>query len=321
MVKEMKKVYLAADMDEADRQKLIGHFPQCEFFTEEGKITEVQIIFGNPSPLLVSGCKSLEWLQTCSAGVDPYMAEDVIPKACVLTNATGAYGLAISEHMLAMHLSLIKRLTEYGRQQQEGLWKDLGPVSSIWGSTVLVLGLGDIGGSYSRLVKAMGAYVIGLRRKDLSPVDYADEIHLTADLDSLIPRADVIAIALPGTRDTARLMDSRRIALMKKGAILLNVGRGSVVDTNALCEALKSGAIGGAGLDVTDPEPLPKDHILWSAPGALITPHVSGGYHLNETKMRILKIFAENLERFLRGEPLRNQVDFETGYRRTGGAV
>ena len=136
------------------------------------------------------------------------------------------------------------------------------------------------------------------------------------DLDQLLPQADVVAVTLPGTEATRGLINKERLAKMKEGAVLLNVGRGFIVDTEALCDALESGHLSGAGVDVTDPEPLPSDHRLWKIPTAVITPHVSGFYHLRETHERIVEIFAENLEHFRNGEPLRNQVDFSTGYRK-----
>ena len=125
-----------------------------------------------------------------------------------------------------------------------------------------------------------------------------------------------VAIPLPGTTATKGMIDAELMAKMKDGAILLNVGRGMIVDTDALCAALENGKLAGAGVDVTDPEPLPADHPLWKMENAVITPHISGGYHLQETHDRIVRIMAENLKRFLAGEPLRNVVDFSTGYRK-----
>ena len=138
----------------------------------------------------------------------------------------------------------------------------------------------------------------------------------SALLDEYLPQADCVAITLPGTTATKGMFDAERMAKMKDGAILLNVGRGMIVDTDALCAALENGKLAGAGVDVTDPEPLPADHPLWKMENAVITPHISGGYHLQETHDRIVRIMAENLKRFLAGEPLRNVVDFSTGYRK-----
>lgn len=145
--------------------------------------------------------------------------------------------------------------------------------------------------------------------------DYADEVHTLEDLDSLLPRADVVAVTLPGTQATAGLLSRERIARMKERAVLLNVGRGTIVDTEALCDALESGRLGGAGVDVTDPAPAPGAPALAPSYGGGY-PHVSGFYHLKETHERIVDIMVENLKRFQAGEPLKNQVDFSTGYRK-----
>ena len=287
----------------------------AELVTEED-IVWADAILGNVQPGLLKGAKNLKWLQTSSAGVEFYTAPGVMPEGAALTNATGAYGLAISEHMLGMLLMIFKKLELYRDAQLNEDWSGRGQVRTLLGATVLVMGMGDIGGSFARLCKAMGAYVIGLRRSDGSKPDYADEVHLTGELDELLPWADVVAVTLPGTQETRGMLGRERIERMKPGAVVLNVGRGYISDTEALCDALESGHLGGAGLDVTEPEPLPKGHRLWGLPTAVITPHVSGGYHLPETHERIIGIFADNLGRFLRGEALRNTVDFATGYRK-----
>lgn len=273
-----------------------------------------EIIIGNVQADDLCGSPRLRWLQTAAAGVDPYTKPGVLAENTLVTNGTGAFGLAISEHMLGMLLGIQKKLALYRDQQKQEEWKSLGSVTSVYGSTVLVLGMGDIGGEFAKRCKALGAYVIGMRRTDTAKPAYADEICLTADLDKVLPRADVVAVSLPGTPETTGMLSGERIARMKDGAIVLNVGRGSIIDTEALCDALESGKLMGAGLDVTDPEPLPKGHRIWQLPGAVITPHVSGFYHLQETLERSVDIFAENLGRFSRGEQLRNLVDLSWGY-------
>ena len=250
-----------------------------------------------------------------SAGANEYL-DGALPEGTLLTNATGAYGLAISEHMLAVLLQIYKKLPQYWEAQREESWRDAGPVRSVCGSTVLILGLGDIGGEFARRVKALGGYTIGVRRKGLDKPDYLDELYLTDALDGLLPRADVVAMSLPGTKETYRLMNRERLYLMKQDAVLLNVGRGTTVDTDALCDLLEDGRLLGVGLDVTDPEPLPQGHRLWKAPGAYLTPHIAGGNHLAETMERIVRISAANLRAYLSGRELQNVVDFETGYRR-----
>ena len=275
-----------------------------------------QVILGNVPAAMLHGSPALEWLQTNSAGVEPYIQPGVLAGDTLLTNATGAYGLAIAEHMLGMLLELFKKLELYRDAQKSGAWQSQGAVKAVYGSTVLVLGMGDIGGEFAARCKALGAKVIGVRRSLRPCPEYADEVHLLEDLDSLLPQADVVAITLPGTDATRGLMSRERLAKMKEGAVLLNVGRGFIVDTEALCDALERGHLSGAGVDVTDPEPLPPTHRLWNIPTAVVTPHISGFYHLRETHERIVGIFLENLRHFQAGEPLRNLVDFATGYRK-----
>lgn len=300
---------------EASAPDFSFHYSSPETVTQE-ELDHTDILIGNPPQGMLHGSPRLQWLQCNSAGVEPFLQPGVLHSKTLLTNATGAYGLAISEHMLGMLLEIFKKLHLYRDAQHQHQWQSLGQVRSIEGSTVLVLGMGDIGGEFARRVKALGAHVIGVRRTDTRCPDYADEVHLTADLDQLLPLADVVAVSLPGTRETAGLLDRRRIALMKEGAVVLNVGRGSIIDTEALCDALESGHLGGAGLDVTDPEPLPVGHRLWDIPNAVITPHISGFYHLPETLERIVRISAANLKAYTEGLPLKNLVDFSTGYRK-----
>lgn len=275
-----------------------------------------QVILGNVPAAMLHGSPALEWLQTNSAGVEAYIQPGVLAGDTLLTNATGAYGLAIAEHMLGMLLELFKKLELYRDAQKSGAWQSQGAVKAVYGSTVLVLGMGDIGGEFAARCKALGAKVIGVRRSPRPCPEYADEVHLLEDLDSLLPQADVVAVTLPGTDATRGLMSRERLAKMKEGAVLLNVGRGFIVDTEALCDALERGHLSGAGVDVTDPEPLPPTHRLWNIPTAVVTPHISGFYHLRETHERIVGIFLENLRRFQAGKPLRNLVDFATGYRK-----
>ena len=244
---------------------------------------------------------------------------DALPEGCVLCNTTGAFGLAISEHLLAMLFMLLKRMHQYRDNQAKSLWLDMGTVRSVEDLTVLVLGMGDIGGEFARKVKGLGAYVIGVRRKNTEKPPYAVEVYggiSTAELDALLERADVVTLVMPNTGETRGLMDKDRISHMKKGAILLNVGRGNAVDTEALADAVERGDV-LCGLDVTDPEPLPETHRLWRMEGALITPHVSGFFHLKQTHDNMVEIAAKNISHLLKGEAFENVVDLKTGYRRS----
>ena len=251
----------------------------------------------------------LKWVQSWNAGVDPYLVPGVLPEGVVLTCAAGAYGPAVSEHLLAMLLAIYKRLPAYRDQQNARTWADLGHVRSLRGQTVLVGGTGDIGRHFAALCRALGAKtVMGLHRTD-APAEGFDQTFPLSEIDKPLPQADVVALALPHNGDTAGLMDRRRLLLMKPDAVLLNAGRGSAIDCAALSEVLSQGHLLGAGLDVTDPEPLPPDHPLWSAPRALITPHTAGGYnHMQVTLDQLQALFLDNLGRFLSGQPLRSRM-------------
>lgn len=290
------------------------------FFCEKEKLTEelladTDVLLGNPErPEQVKQAKKLKWLQLNNAGTEGYCAPGMLPEGAVLTNATGAYGLAISEHMIACLFMLRKKLHYYYANQMSHLWKSEGHVGVVRGSTVLVIGLGDIGTAFAGKMKALGCYVIGVKRRLGRKPAEVDELWGMDELSRLLPRADVVAMSLPGNASTYHTLNRERIALLGPNTIVLNVGRGTAVDTDALSDALYAGRIAGAALDVTDPEPLPADHPLWDAPGAVITPHVSGGYSLPETLEQIADIFADNLSRYLRGEELLHVVDLETGY-------
>lgn len=279
-------------------------------------IADVEVIIGNVAAKLLPAAKKLKWLQLNSAGADAYIKPGAMPEGVALTNATGAYGLALSEHMLAQLLAMMKKLYPYYENQKQCLWHDEGPVTSIYGATALVVGLGDIGGNFASRLKALGAHVIGMRRRSMAVPDYADEMASLDQLDTYLAKADIVASSLPGTAATLHLFNKERFAAMKQGAYFLNIGRGSAVVTADLCAAVQSGHLAGAAVDVTDPEPLPADHPMWKVPGIYITPHISGQYHLPATLDNIINIAADNLAAFRAGKPLRNEVDFTTGYKK-----
>ena len=181
-------------------------------------------------------------------------------------------------------------------------------MKTILGGTVLVAGAGHVGSDFAKLCRGLGAKTIGLKRRVNGPVEDFDEVHPMEELDDLLPQADVVALVLPHSPQTAGLMDARRLSLMKDDAILLSAGRGTVLDQEALAQAMRAGKLWGAALDVTDPEPLPKDSPLWDVPRLLLTPHVAGGMRLEITRRRCVEMALENLRRYVAGEPLHNVV-------------
>lgn len=316
----MKNILVLIPMDELHKKKFEKSVDNCVFTYSNSKgakkedLEKAEVIIGNPEIHDLKHCKNLKWLHLNTAGANEFVKEGVLPKEVILTNSTGAYGLAISEHMVGMLLEIIKKLHIYRDNQREHLWKDQGGVTSVAGSTILIVGLGDIGTSFAKIVKAMGAHVIGVRRTNQPKEQFIDELYLSDELDKVLPRADVVALSLPSTKDTYKLFSKERLMKMKKGSILINVGRGTSVDTEDLSFVLENNHLLGAALDVTDPEPLPKDHKLWDMKNVVITPHISGWYHLPQTYENIVNIATENLKRFMNNEELLNIVNFSTGY-------
>jgi len=277
---------------------------------------ETEVLIAIPSPQLLPKFKKLKWLQLFSAGTNGYTEGADFPEGVALTNASGTYGVTISEHLLTMALVLMRRFNVYANQQEQEIWQNAGDLQSIYGSTILVHGLGDIGGHFARIVHSMGAHVIAVKRTVYGDEQFVDEVYPDHELDKILPRVDLIATSVPGTKETYKLFGAEKFALMKPTAIFLNVGRGTNVDLEALCDALSSHKLGAAGLDVTDPEPLPKGHRAWHTPNLLITPHASGGYTIPESRHRFTQILQTNLQNYIEGKPLRNLVDMETGYKK-----
>ena len=272
------------------------------------QVSAADVIVGNLEPRRLVEARQLRLLQLNSAGFDDYLAAGTLPESVLLASASGAYGQAVSEHLLAMVLCLMKRLSAYRDDQRAHIWSDHGPVSSLEGARVLVLGTGDIGSHFARLASALGAHVTGARRHAGEPPEGFEALVTMAELRGSLGEANVVVSFLPSTPTTRGLVNADFFAAMRPGAFFANGGRGDLVISADLIAALKSGRLAGAALDVTSPEPLPPDHPLWDAPGVLITPHVSGGFHLPVVLNRIVDIAAENLRRLEANEPLCNLV-------------
>lgn len=271
-------------------------------------LEECTTIFGAPIPEQLCHAKQLKWLQSMWAGGDEYQEEGILPVGTMLTTAVGANDQAVAEHMLAMLLSLCKRLPQYRDRQTQEVWKDCGDVKSIRGATILIVGAGSIGSYFAGLCKALGAYTIGLRRDVSKPTEGVDELYPISELEHCLPRADVVAMTLPHAAETVGLMNAARFEMMKAESIFINAGRGSAVDLDALYTALMTGKLWAAGLDVTEPEPLPAQHPLWHMENVLLTPHIAGGLHLPGVLENIIAICQENLRRYVAREPLKNRL-------------
>ena len=242
----------------------------------------------------------VRWVQLPSAGVEQWL--DRIDRERQWTSAAGAFGRPVAEHALMLMLAGARRLADFARATS---WTRP-PIQPLEGATVAIIGTGSIGSALIELLEPFRAEVLAVTRRGRDgtiPVDRVGEVW---------PRADFVVIAAPSTPATRHLIGPAELAAMRRDAWLVNVARGSLVDTDALVAALAAGEIGGAALDVTDPEPLPDGHPLWTEPRALITPHIANP---DATLRRYLAyLVRENVERLEAGEPLASLIDPDAGY-------
>jgi len=281
------------------------------------KAADADAVIGVCSADIVSAGPRIRWIQHLYAGVERCLAiPGFASRGIVLTNMQKVAGPVMSEHVLALMLGLSRGLATYVPNQARGDWaQDAVPESRMWaleGKTLFIAGLGGIGMEVARRANALGMKVIATRNTPHEKPPYVDEQGLGKDLLAFAARADVIVDALPLTPETQGVFDKTVFGAVKHGALFINVGRGGTVVTADLVAALQDGRIGGAGLDVTDPEPLPADHPLWHAPNVLITPHVAAATDLGEEPRWL--IARENLRRYAAGGKLLSEVDVQRGY-------
>jgi D-2-hydroxyacid dehydrogenase (NADP+) len=294
--------------------------PQVEIVTEEqlegdpALLETVEVVYGGLSRERFARARALRWMQVTGAGVNGLLTPEVVASPVRITNASGIHAAPITEHFFGMLLMLTRRLNRAWDQQRVAHWERgpfHGELGMIAGRTLGVLGVGAIGAHAAQVGAAFGMRVVGLRRNP-APVPHVERVYGLAELEPFLGEADVVFDTLPLTPATTRLLDARAFAAMKPGALVANAGRGGTIDTTALVEALRAGRLGGALLDVTDPEPLPADHPLWRMENVLITPHYAGAHPGYDE--RAAQIFLENLRRYLAGEALVNEVDKAEGY-------
>ena len=275
---------------------------------------DAEVILGG-NPVLSQNAPNLQWFTSRFAGTDPFMAPDAFANpSAVLTSSSGAYGLTISEHVVMVILEILRRQHEYWQHLQKREWVRRLPVRSIYGSRITLLGTGDIGQyTVQRLRGFEPAQMVGVNRGGKNPGSMFDRVLKSENLDQILPETDILIISLPGTEATFHIVSEKQLKLLPDDAVVINVGRGSVVDQNALEKELRSGRL-YAGLDVFEEEPVPPESSLWDCPRLIITPHVSGDLTLPYTVEKIVSQFLENLERYCAGEPLLRVVDRKAGY-------
>lgn len=282
----------------------------------DGSIAEADIIIGEPPVELLADASNLKWLQTTSAGVDMYTKTKEFPEKVMLTNATGVYGKIISEYVVGAILMRYRRFPEYIENQKGHLWQSVGAERSLEGKHVLILGTGDIGKNIAKRLQAFDSYVVGFKRTPCDSVEYFQEVDTLEHLKERLQEADIVIGCLPGTKETKWLLDYEHLSLMKKDAMLVNVGRGNLIVMEDLIRILNEGRLLDIILDVEETEPLPETSALWEFRNVFITPHISGkglGY-APETEAKIWRLCTENLERYAKGSLLKNQVDLGVGY-------
>jgi phosphoglycerate dehydrogenase-like enzyme len=268
-----------------------------------------------PAHLLTAATR-LRWMHAAGAGVERYELAQIAARGVILTNSSGVSAPNMAEHVLGMMIALNRRFPRLLRAQTRREWRDEEThreVGELQGQTVLIAGIGEIGRAVAQRAAAFGMRVNGLRRRaDASPPAGFHRVFAIADLHAALADADHVVVTLPNTLRSRGLFDAAAFAAMKPGAAIYNVGRGPVIDTAALIAALEAGHLAGAGLDVTDPEPLPADSALWDMENVLITAHTSGA--TPRYWERQADLIIDNIRRIQRGDAPRNLVDLEAGY-------
>jgi phosphoglycerate dehydrogenase-like enzyme len=289
---------------------LMTYADKAEMLAKAG---DVDGFFGTPTPELLRVAPRLRWIQVGSAGIEEYLFPELVESDITLTNAKVIYGTHLADHLMAFILAFNRNLPHLWRCQQEEVWESRTNMRAMEmaGETLLVVGLGGTGLAVARRAAAFDMRVMAITRSPKPPTPGVEYIGRPDELQVLLPQADHVAVCCALTPETYHLFGDREFRLMKRTAFIHNVTRGGVIDHDALVSALKVGEIAGAGLDVTEPEPLPPGHPLWQMPNVLITPHASG--HSPHSGQRMFELLRENLRRFAAGEPLLNQVDKRVG--------
>jgi phosphoglycerate dehydrogenase-like enzyme len=281
------------------------------------ELPDADAYIGNIKPAEVRAGKNLKWVAVMSAGVENVLfksgSNDLRDSNIVLTNNKVVQGPEIADHALAMLLMLSRRLYHYEALKQKAEWERR-PFEGIElrGKTAVVIGVGGIGTQIAIRANAFGMKVIGVDPEDKPFMPFLEKVVKPDQLDDVIPQADVVFISAPHTEKSHKMMGMREFELMKKNSYFIAVSRGGIYEMPGLVKALDSHQLAGAGVDVTDPEPLPKDHALWQFDNVIVTPHIAG--RSDQDNARMMGTIKDNIARFVDGRPLINVVDKQKGY-------
>jgi phosphoglycerate dehydrogenase-like enzyme len=293
------------------------HLPNYDGLPQELPDTDIFVGYSLRAEQLTAARK-LKWIHSTAAGVAQLMYPELRDSGIVVTNPSGIFSVPMAEHTTGLLLALARNFPDSVRQQdlahwsQQELWDKPQHLIELNGQVLLIVGFGSIGREVAKRARAFDMRVWGVTRSGKGDLAHAEKILAVEDLHDALPEADFVLIAAPETAETRHLIGAEQIAKMKRGARLINVGRGSLLDEAALVQALKSGVLGGAALDVTRVEPLPAESSLWKTPNLMITPHTSGVS--DRLWHRQTAILMELLERWFDGRELFNLVDFARGY-------
>ncbi len=318
---KLTKLVLTVDLERQYVDRIRTTYPDLEVVvcTDRARLPEVmpgaQALIGwGLSPELLRKLPDLRWFYSGGAGVDGVLFPELVESDIVVTNNSGVHAPHMAEYLLGMMLAFARGLPELMRAQARHEWRgrDGLTVYELGRQTLGVVGLGDIGQALAWRANAMGMRVLGSRRHVGDPPRGVDRIYPPEGLDDLLAESDHVAITLPLTDETRGLFGAAEFAKMKSTAFIYNIGRGAIINNDALINALRTGSIAGAALDVTDPEPLPAESPLWDMENVVITAHTSGrGPYYWE---RGIELLVENIGRFMRDEPMLNVVDKRAGY-------
>ncbi len=311
------KVIFAETIRARYPQMRVVHLPNYDLLPQELPGTHIFVgAFLRPAQL--AHANELQWIHSTAAGVSQLMYPELKNSRVIVTNTSGIPSVPVAEHTMGLILALARNFPDSLRYQdrakwsQQELWDKPQRISEINGSILLIVGYGSIGRELARRANAFELRVWGVTRSGKGDATNAEKILPISQLDDALPHADYIVIAAPETPETKNLIGARQIARMKRGARLINVARGSLLDEAALADALQSGALGGAALDVTSKEPLPPESPLWHAPNLFITPHTSA---ISERLWeRETELMMKLLDEWFSGKELSNRVDFSRGY-------
>jgi len=300
-IRELQSVSPEVKVVSAERDQLIK------------QVADADAIFGTINLQLFQAAHKLKWVQIYSAGVETYRFPEFTHSDVILTNCKIIQGPEIADHALALLLALTRDLNKIipTRSKQEWAKASYHPLE-LREKTAVIIGVGGIGSQIAQRASAFGMKVIGVDPQDIPLNPYVSRMVYPDQLDSVLPAADVVFISAPHTPQSEGMMGPKQFGLMKKGSFFIAVSRGKLYNTDALVKALDERRIAGAGMDVTNPEPLPKGHALWNFDNVIITPHIAG--QSDGIEARRMALIKENISRFVKGEPMLNVVDKMKGY-------